>query len=243
MVDALLSDVRVLEVTSGIAGACAARFLADWGADVIKVEPPTGDPARRLGPFPSDEPHQERSAWFLYLNTNKRGITLNVETGTGRHLLQKLLAQCDVLMEDLSTEEAHAMGLDPDSLLSAFPNLVVVSVTPFGRSGPYTNYKASDIVLQAMGGFMHCNGRPDLPPISAPWEQAAQFGGKAAAVAAMLALTHHRATGEGQHVDVSLWECLACESPMQGASKAEAVDIIAGSWTVSSRSARTAGLP
>jgi crotonobetainyl-CoA:carnitine CoA-transferase CaiB-like acyl-CoA transferase len=213
-VDELLSDIRVLELTSGMAGAWAARSLADWGADVIKVEPPAGDPARRLGPFPEDDPDPERSPWFLFLNANKRGVTLDVTTPTGQQLLRQLLARCDLLIEDCSAAQANALNIPPDVLAAGFPGLVHLSVTPFGRNGPYADYQATDIVLQAIGGFMYLNGNPHLPPIYVPWEQAALYGGKVAAVSAMLAVTGQRATGEGQHVDVSLWEALVCEPPM-----------------------------
>ena len=157
--DMALSDIRVLDLTHGIAGPYATKMLADYGADVIKVERPDGgDFARRLGPFPNDTPHPEKSGLFLMLNINKRGVTLNLKTAAGRRMLLELAQQADVLIESFAPRVMPALGLSHETLAEANPSLVVVSISNFGQTGPYRDFKASEMVLYGMGGAMHSRG-------------------------------------------------------------------------------------
>lgn len=214
MTDGLVSDLRVLDISQGIAGPLAAKLLADQGAEVIKVEPPEGDYARRRGPFPYNIPHPEKSLTFAYFNTGKKGVTLNIRTSTGAALLKALARKADILIEDLPPGEMASLGLGYSALAEVNPGLIFVSVTPFGQSGPYKGFVAEDITLQAIGGFLYLSGDPDKPPVQAAQEQAQIMGGRCAAIATMLAVMERWASGRGQHVDVSIAEAVASQPPM-----------------------------
>ena len=163
----LLEGVRVLELGEFISAPYCGKLLADAGAEVTKVEAPgEGDPARRYGPSLNDEPHPERSGLFLYLNSNKRGITLNFGTPTGRGILRELAAGCDVLVHSLPPKDAEGAGLDYAKLRESNPRLVMASITPFGVTGPYRDYKAHDINLAAAGGISEGLGQPDREPLN-----------------------------------------------------------------------------
>ena len=137
-----LKGVRVLEWAHFVAAPYCAKLFADNGAEVVKVEEPdTGDVSRRHGPFPDNIPHPERSALFLYLNTNKRGITLNLHTATGREVFKKLIKDVDIFIEDNPPKLMEELGLDYESLKKVNPQLVMTSITPFGQTGPYRDYK------------------------------------------------------------------------------------------------------
>ncbi|MBI4200833.1 MAG: CoA transferase [Chloroflexi bacterium] len=207
----VLDDVKVIELAQGVSGPFAGKLLSNWGAQVIKVEPPDGDRSRRMGPFPEDIPSPEASGWFLYLNTAKQGVTLDTGTALGQRLLKRLLAEADVLIEDLPSERAEELGLGYEALEAMNPKLIVSSVTPFGKKGPYADYKATDIVLQAMGGYMSLNGDPDKAPLQIPLEFGQLMAGRQAALATMMALHYQRETGEGQHIDISELECVLSE--------------------------------
>lgn len=191
-----LSGTTVVDLTTGIDGPYCTKLLADQGAAVLKVEPPGGDPSRRVGPFPGDVEDPERSALFIYLNANKR-----------------LTATPDL-------DRAHALvangALDVEALRARHPHLVIVSITPFGRTGPYADYKAPDLVRQALSGWLWQGGFPDAPPLRAGGELSQYVTGVCAAVATALALHHARATGEGQHVDVSALEALTTCAGQEG---------------------------
>lgn len=209
MSDGVLSGVRVLDLTRYVAGPYCTKLLADLGADVLKVETPgRGDPARNFGPFPSDQPDPEKSGLFLHLNTNKRGITLNLKTETGRQILRHLLQTADVLVENFRPGVMHDLRLDYDSLALINPGLVMTSISNFGQTGPYRDYKAQDIVLQALGGLMVITGEPGRPPVKAWGYQAQYIAGLTAALGATCALHAREETGEGQHVDVSIMEAV-----------------------------------
>ena len=133
--EGLLSGYKVLDLSSGVAGPYATRLMASMGADVVKVEPPGGEESRRDGPFPNDEPHPERSALFLYLNTAKKGVTLNLDTPTGRKMLLRLAAWADVLVESYTPSRAADLGISFDAFHAVNPGLVMTSVTDFGQTG------------------------------------------------------------------------------------------------------------
>ena len=131
-----LSDVRVLDFTHYVAGPYCTKLLADYGADVIKVERPDGgDGARRLGPFPNDEPHLERSGLFLHLNTNKRSVTLDLKSEGGQRIARELAGDCDVVVENFRPGTMGRLGLDYESLKSVKPGLVMTSISDFGQGG------------------------------------------------------------------------------------------------------------
>lgn len=210
MSELALSDVKVLDLTWYIAGPYCTKLLADYGAEVIKVERPrAGDPARRMGPFLKDEPDIEMSGLFLHLNTNKKGITLNLKTETGRKILCQLMEGVDILVEAFSPRVMPSLGLDYPILEKINPNLVMVSISNFGQTGPYRDYKLSELVLNAMGSCMKMVGQPDREPLKLGGNILQYQAGVIAATAAMIALFGSTTRGTGQHVDVSLLDtCL-----------------------------------
>ena len=206
----ILEGIRVLELGSGVSSPFCAKLLADYGADVIKVESPSiGDPARRAGPFVGDDPHPDKSIPFLYLNTNKRGITLDFASQSGRVAFHALLQSADVLVEDFSPAESHALGLQHHTLSAINPALVQTSVTAFGHTGPYRDFVATDIVACAVSGLMYHSGDSDREPLRNALDQSLYVAGANAAAATLTALFQRLTTGQGQHVDVSVVECLA----------------------------------
>ena len=206
----LLAGLRVLELGGGTSAAFCAKLLADYGAAVVKVEPPgVGDPARRKGPFAGDDPHPEKSLPFLYLNTNKRAITLDVASATGRRILERLVGEADILVENYAPAESERMGLDYATLSAVNPGLVAVSITPFGQSGPYRDYAATDIVTFAYSGHLYHSGDSDREPLRNLLDQSEYVAGVNAATAALAAVWQRLAMGVGQQVEVSTVECLA----------------------------------
>jgi benzylsuccinate CoA-transferase BbsE subunit len=202
-----LDHIRVLDLTDEKGQFCG-KLLADLGADVIKIEPPGGDAVRRRAPFFHDSPDEERGLlWFAY-NTNKKSVTLNLERLDGQRIFKILARKAALVLESYSPGYMSKLGLDYNNLASENPGIVMTSITPFGQTGPYSDYKAYDIVLMAMGGSMSICGDPDRPPVRESVEQAYQIAGAQAAMASVLALRFHSLTGEGQHVDVSMQECI-----------------------------------
>ena len=209
-----VADLIVLDLSRSVAGAYCAKLLADYGADVIKVEPPEGDPIRRRGPFPDDAPSSEASGLFTYLNLNRRGIVLDPSSvGDRKHLLD-LVERADVLVESFAPGERASVGLDVGQLLRANPRMVVTSITPFGQTGPYRDYQAPEIVLEAISGWMAGNGNPGEPPLQQPGTvQAELYGGIFGLIATLGAVRWQRRTGQGQHVDVSIAESVLYTLP------------------------------
>jgi crotonobetainyl-CoA:carnitine CoA-transferase CaiB-like acyl-CoA transferase len=188
-------------------------MLADLGAEVVKIEPPgRGDRAREAGPFPQGVPHPERSGLFLYLNSNKRSVTLDPTRPPGQRLLARLVEWCDVLVEGPPGARLRDVGLGYETLASRRPELVMVSITPFGDTGPYRRYTSSELVTFHASGLGYVTPRgatdPAKPPLKAGGRLAEFFAGLNGAVAAVAALLARRRTGRGQHVDVSKQECL-----------------------------------
>src|SRR5204863_441174 len=170
-----VDQLRVLEVGSGVAAAYGAKLLADLGAQVIKVESPGGgDATRARGPFPGNVPHPEKSGLFLYLNANKRGLTLDLTRPRGREVLEHLAARADLLVHDVHPSEMAGRGLDYERLSATHPALVMTSIAPFGLGGPHAGYRGPDVVTWSAGGVAALNGeptRPDLPPLKAFGDQ------------------------------------------------------------------------
>ena len=147
MADSALSGLRVVELGDFIAAPYCAKLMADMGAEVIKIEPPAGDSARRYGPFPNDEPHSEKSLLFAYLNTSKKGVTIDVGKPLGKRVFLELLKDADFLVEANPPRAMEELGLDYESIKGVNPGLIVTSITPFGQTGPYRDYKATELVL------------------------------------------------------------------------------------------------
>ncbi len=204
----LLPPYRILDLAGG-PGVFCGKLLADYGADVIKIEPPSGDYGRSKGPFLGDEPHPEQSMYFLFYNTNKRSITLNLETVLGQTIFKRLAATADAVVESFPVDYLKGLGLDYESLKEANPGLVMASVTPFGQEGPWKDYKSSDLIALAASGYMQITGDPDAPPVRQGNEQSHFPGAQYAAVAILAALYYRDALGgTGQYIDVSQQESL-----------------------------------
>jgi crotonobetainyl-CoA:carnitine CoA-transferase CaiB-like acyl-CoA transferase len=208
---AALTGVRVVELGGGVAAPFAARLLGDLGADVVKVEPPEGDPARQLEPFATDRDGRRCSLVFEYLNWNKRGTVADLATDAGREAVHALLADADILIEALDPDERAALGLSPAALRAVNPDLVVTSVSDFGQDGPYARWRGSDLVLQAMSGVMQISGTSDREPLKHGLRQSLYGAGLNAAYASLAAHLGRLRGGGGGHVDVSVHECLASQ--------------------------------
>lgn len=209
----LLAHVQVLELAQRIAGPYCGKILAQLGAQVIKVEPPEGDVTRRLGPFPEQRPHPEKSGLFLWLNANKYGVTLNPEADADRQQVQRLVTTVDLVISDETAGPLAAWGLEYAALQASNPGLVCTSITPFGTWGPYADYTTSDLVLFHMSGNAHgllgaVDDPEHEPPIRAGGHQAELVVGMAAATATLSALYRTRRTGLGCEVTISAFEAM-----------------------------------
>ena len=235
----ILSDIKVLELAHSLSGAFCAKLLADQGADTVKVEPPGwGDPARQEPPFINGVPHPNGSTIFLAFNTNKRGITLDVELAAGRELLLRLVADADVLIESHPPGHLESLGLGYPVLKETNPGLILTSITYFGQSGPYRDYLGNDLVAQAMGGFLYAvTGSADLPPMGTALEQMEITAARNGAIAIMAALFHRQQSEEGRHIDLSTMEAAIStpsgliqpysftgKSPLRGGSDGNVMD-------------------
>jgi benzylsuccinate CoA-transferase BbsE subunit len=198
-----LFPYRVLDLTDGKGFLCG-KILADLGADVIKVEPPGGDPDRRIGPFYHDIPGPERSLYWFAYNLNKKGITLDIESADGKAIFKKLVSGADIVIESFPVGYLNSLNLGYSALKEIKPSIILTSITPFGQKGPRAGHQASDLTLLAMGGFLYITGYPDGPPVRVTIPQASLLAGSTAAAATMIAHYHRQNTGTGQQVDVSI---------------------------------------
>ncbi|HWP60735.1 MAG TPA: CoA transferase [Candidatus Acidoferrales bacterium] len=203
----LLCGYRVLDLTDELGFLCG-KILGDLGADVVKIERPGGDPARHLGPFFNNTPDPEKSLYWFGFNNNKRGITLNLQTAKGRELFVRLAAEADFVLESFTPGFLDQLDLGYRALGRLNPRLVVVSITPFGQTGPYSRFQASDIEIMALSGCMSLTGDPGRPPLRVTFPQSCGWTGSYAAVGALTAHYHREKTGAGQQVDVSAQACL-----------------------------------
>jgi benzylsuccinate CoA-transferase BbsE subunit len=185
-----LSGYRVLDLTDEKARLCS-RFLADMGAEVIRIEKPGTTPP------------------FHWENLGKQSVTLDVELKTGRELFQKLAGTADVLVESHSPRYLEKLGLGYPRLARINPRLIMASITPFGRDGPYRDYKSGDLVAGALGGQLYANGEPGKPPLKSFGNQSYYLASLFAAIGVLLALYRRHSSGKGQHIDISLQECVA----------------------------------
>lgn len=203
-----LAGLRVVDLSQRYAHYCGKLF-ADMGADVILIEqPPSGCALRSEAPFVADLQDLEYGIPFFYFNTSKRGITLDLEHPEGRELFKKLAAESDLVIEDGAPGGLDALGLGYEALAAIRREIVVTSITPYGQTGPYASYAADDLTLLAMGGFLHMMGYPDAAPTQAYGNQAYAMGNLFAAVGSMTAVFGAQTSGSGQHVDISIQECV-----------------------------------
>jgi crotonobetainyl-CoA:carnitine CoA-transferase CaiB-like acyl-CoA transferase len=203
MSDLVLKGYRVLDLTDEKGFLCG-RMLGDLGADVIMIEPPSGSPSRKIGPFYKDIPDPEKSLfWFAY-NANKKGITLNLQSKDGQNIFKKLVKGAHFVIESFSPGYMDSIDLGYSNLSQINPAVVLTSITSFGQRGPYSQYKSSDIVDIAMCGLMYLSGDPDRPPVRISFPQACLHGGAEAAVQTMVAHYYRETSGCGQWVDVSI---------------------------------------
>ena len=209
----LLDGVKVLDLTHYISGSYCTKLMSGLGADVIKVERlKTGDGARWLGPFASGMKASvgnrapEDGAWFLYLNTAKRSLALDLKSDEGRQVVLELAARADILVENFAPGVLDKLGISYIELQKANPRLVVTSISNFGQTGPYRDWKASELNLYALGGLMNITGEPEQEPLKEGMPLAQLGAGQNAFAATMAALMYAEETGEGQQIDVSIAE-------------------------------------
>jgi crotonobetainyl-CoA:carnitine CoA-transferase CaiB-like acyl-CoA transferase len=213
-----LAGRRVLEIADE-KGVYCGKLFADMGADVVKIETPGGDATRDLPPFWKDTPHPERSLFFLYTNTNKRSVTLDLQRPEGQDLFRALAQTADVVIETLPPGRLDELGVGYAALSRQNPALVLTSITGFGQTGPYRDWKTADIVANALSGVMHVTGDADDPPVTLAGAQAYFMASTYAATSSAIALHHASTTGKGQHVDISVHEVMASVSHICGAGK------------------------
>jgi len=210
MLQAALEGLKVIDLTHYVAGPNCTKLLADYGAEVIKVERPgVGDRSRHLGAFPDDIPDPERSALFLHLNADKKGITLNLKDPKGVAILKELVRGADILVENFHPRVMPSLGLSYDTLDAVNPQLIMVSISDFGQTGPYRDYKGSEIVDYALGGAFYTTGPADRPPLKLGGNVVAYYAGVHAAVATVTAVLGQMRRGSGDHLDISIQQTQA----------------------------------
>ena len=206
----MLSGLRTLDLTSE-AGFFCGKLLAYFGSDVIKIERPGGDPARNIGPFYHDIPDPEKSLYWFAFNDSKRGITLDIETPEGQDIFKKLVAKADFVIESFPPGYLEGLGLGYEALSAINPRIIMTAMSPFGQTGPYRDYKATDLVAMAMGGIMSLTGVPGGIPCRLSPYHTYCLAGTNAALASMIAHHYRTWSGEGQYIDLSLAECTTRE--------------------------------
>ncbi len=209
--EGLLGPYRVLDLTDARGWMCG-KLMGDMGADVIKIEPPGGDPGRHIGPYYRDEKDPEKSLYWFACNSSKRGVTLDLSKPAGQDVFRRLVKGADFVIESFAPGYMASLGLGYADLEKINPGIIMVSITPFGQTGPYRDLKASDLVLWATGAgpMMRSFGDHDRPLMRISHHpQSYYHAGTEAVVGALVALYHRGQTGEGQHVDVSIQECMS----------------------------------
>jgi crotonobetainyl-CoA:carnitine CoA-transferase CaiB-like acyl-CoA transferase len=205
-----LDGITVLELGEGASAAFCTKLLTDYGADVIKVEKPgVGDVTRRMGPFADDEAGPEKSALFLYLNAGKRSLALDLETDEGADVIRRLILEVEVVVENFPPGYLASIGLPFEDLRRRKPRLLMTSITPFGQTGPYASYRASNLVSYASGGQMYMTGDPDREPLLVAGQQADYQAGLHAFAATCIAAYACNYQEVGQWIDISAQECQA----------------------------------
>jgi len=213
----MLSCYRILDLTDDKAYICG-KALGDFGAEVIKIEKPGGDPGRLKGHFYGDIPDPEKNLTWLAFNANKKGITLDIEKAEGREVFKKLVKTVDAVLESFAPGYLDSLGLGYEDLSSINPGIVLTSISGFGQEGPYRDYKDPDIVVRALGGLIYTVGYEDRPPLTVSYEHTHCLGAMNGAVGTVLALCHRVHTGKGQHVDAITQQALdiVCSAETEG---------------------------
>jgi crotonobetainyl-CoA:carnitine CoA-transferase CaiB-like acyl-CoA transferase len=202
----ILDGIKVIEYGHLVSGPFCAKILADLGAEVIKIEEPCGDEARKQEPFLGDVAGIERSGLFLYLNMNKKLVTLNLKTLTGKKIFAELLSQADILVENNPLKTMKSLKLTYSQVKQINPRIIMTSITPFGQTGPYKDYKGGELINTQMGGVGVITNRDTAksnPPIKYPAHLFSHQAGLSAAIATLGALYYRKGTGTGEHIDVS----------------------------------------
>jgi len=207
------SAIKIVECGEGISADYGAKLIADLGAEVIKVEPPGGDLTRRRGPFRGDRSDPEKSGLFVYLNANKRGVVADLTRPEGQQLLAALLERADILIHNVAPADRAARGLDSGALCAKYPRLIVTSISMFGDTGPYANYKGYELTASNASGWATlspgASPYPDLPPLKCFGSQCDLQGGAQAAIVTLAAYVHRLKSGHGQAIDISEQEAVA----------------------------------
>ena len=201
-----LDGIKALEIAEGISGPYCGKLLAGLGASVTKIESHDGDAARRVGPFHGDTPNDEGSGLFLYLNTGKNSVTLDLHDEDDAAIVRKMAEDVDIVVENYPPGELDSLGLGYGDLAKVNAGLVGISITPFGQYGPYRDFAGTDMVVHALSGELYLAGRPGREPLKKGGNLSEYHGGLNGYLAAMNALIARTRTGKGQHVDVSLIE-------------------------------------
>jgi len=213
----MLSCYRILDLTTEKA-FIAGRALSDWGAEVIKIEPPGGDPARFRGTFYKDKVDPEKNLNWLAFNANKKSITLDITTAEGKETFRNLVKTADAILESYAPGYMESIGLGYKDLSAVNPGIVLTSISGFGQRGPYRDYKDPDIVVRALGGMVYTAGYEDRPPLTTSYEHTHSVGAMNGAAGTMIALIQRAHTGQGQHVDAITQQALdiICSAEMEG---------------------------
>ncbi|WP_028266872.1 CaiB/BaiF CoA transferase family protein [Arthrobacter sp. MA-N2] len=204
----LLNGARALDLTDETGFVCG-KVLGELGVDVVKVERPGGDPSRLIPPFHQDIPGVERSLYWKAFNTGKRGVTLDIENPRGQEIFRELVRRVDFVIESFEPGYLERIGLGFEVLRAINPKIVLVSITPFGQTGPYSQYKGSELIAIAMSGVLNNTGDPDRAPVKESLDSGLFHAGVAGAMGAVTAYYHAMLAGEGQQVDVSVQEVAA----------------------------------
>src|SRR5919109_4407833 len=205
---AFLKGYRALDLT-GLSGQLCGRVLADLGMEVIKIEPPGGDPVRKMPPFAQSADGKQLSTTFAHLNAGKASKVLDLDGEAGRAEFRRLVETSDVVLESYQPGELEAKELGYKNLAAINPGLILASITGFGQTGPKKNLACNDLVALAQSGFLYISGDPSLPPVRPPETQAYYFASLFAAAGVLAALYRREQTGEGDHIDASMQETLA----------------------------------
>jgi crotonobetainyl-CoA:carnitine CoA-transferase CaiB-like acyl-CoA transferase len=205
MVDSLLNGYRALDLTDE-KGLVCGKLLAALGVEVIKIERPGGDPARMIPPFMDNDPNIEKSLYWLAFNTDKRSITLNIETYEGKQIFKSLAGKADFVIESFTPGYLDNIGLGYEAISKINPRIIYTSITPFGQKGPYAHYAGSELISSAMGGIAATTGDPDRAPLKEGPEVIYYESNAAAALGSAMAHYYREISGEGQQVDISMQE-------------------------------------
>ena len=236
----ILNDVKIVEIGGGLSGSFCGKLLADQGADLLKIEKPgRGDQARYEPPFIGEDLSGTQSSLFLAFNTNKKGITLSLDTPSGRELFLRIIQDVDVIIESFPVGFLDSLGVGFAEINRINPRAILTSITYYGQTGPWKDYKGSELTTEAVGGFLHAvTGSEDKPPMGTALEQMEGItGGRNGAIATMAALFAQKQTGNGRHVDLSTVEAtvsvpsglihpftLTGKSPLRGGSDGNVMD-------------------